>query len=94
MTNNSYEKTFPRTTKHIGELADYLYKDVLLYCESDNINKLKGADVTSKNFQIPIKGKILLNYKSHIVRSRGAKSYLDGSIVVGNLNNEILFIPT
>ena len=94
MANNSYEKTFPRTTKYIGKLADYLYKDVLLYCESDNINKLKGADITSKKFQIPIKGEILLDYKSHIVRSRGAKSYLDSSIVVGNLNNEILFIPT
>lgn len=94
MATNTYGKVFLRSTNHIGELADYLYKEVLLYCESDEINKLKGADITSNKFKNPIKGKILLDYKSHIIRLRGAKSYLNSSIVVRKLNDEILFITT
>ena len=94
MTQSTYEQFFPRSNNHIGEIADYLYKEVLLYCESDEIAKLKGANITSNSLTKSINGRIMLDYNSHVVRSLGKKPHLSNSINLQKLNNEIHFTTT
>ena len=48
--NNS--DVFKRTSvSDIGEFAEFLYREVLLLCESNEILKLKGASLTTKQFK-------------------------------------------
>ena len=93
MTQSTYEQFFPRSTNHIGEIADFLYKEVLLYCESDKIAGLKGKNNINNNFLSLLQGKVILDKSSKVVIS-AKPHYLDGTIDVKGLDNIIHLVSS
>lgn len=99
MINNniSYENIFPRTPVHdIDELAEYLYKNVLLICESSGIDDLIGVRIDSKLFNNPLKSKVKFIYNNTQKINKAQKSckrILPNTISVNELDNKIYFVP-
>ncbi len=96
-SNMPYEDVFTRTPVHdIDEFAEYLYKNVLLICESSDINHLIGAQIVSKAFKNPLKNKVNYIYKEIYKideTKKNSKNILSNAIPVNELDNKIYFVP-
>ena len=96
MAINTYGKVFLRSTNHIGELADYLYKEVLLYCESDEVDNLIGVSDVNSNFISSLQNKIELDKSSEVAVSTKQKrpKNLNDTIKINGLDNKIHLISS
>lgn len=57
-------KSFPRDSQNVlGDLATFLYEDVLLYCESNDISGLSNDTSAQDYIQFIKENKIRLTYK-------------------------------
>ncbi len=90
---NTYSNIFQRSSNHIGSLADYLYKEVLLFIESDDVTTLKGINDINKSYISLLQGEVLLDHLSEIVVS-AKPQHLKDTIDVENLNDVIHLVSS
>lgn len=94
-------KPFPRNPQNeLGDLATFLYENVLLYCESNDISGLSNDTSAQGYIQFIKENKIRLKYKEKIKQIKKAKipdiknTYLAPSVVNQNIQDEIIFTTT
>lgn len=91
-------KPFPRNPQNeLGDLATFLYENVLLYCESNDISGLSNDTSAQGYIQFIKENKIRLKYKEKTKQIKKAKipdiknTYLAPSVVNQNIQDEIIF---
>lgn len=103
MKNNIKNKNiFVRSSvQDIGELANYFYEEILLLCESDEINNLKGSNITGKAFKDKIENKIKLEYNDTSKKIylgnfelKINKWILNKNLNVKGFNNKICYVSS
>ena len=94
-------KSFPRDSQNVlGDLATFLYEDVLLYCESNDISGLSNDTSAQDYIQFIKKNKIRLKYKEKTKEIQNANvpniksTYLAPSVANQNIQDEIIFTTT